>query len=282
MYDTNNISDLKPTYIVQPKSSNWKLDIKNFFEYQDLVSLLVFRDIKIRYVQSILGVGWALIQPLFSMVIFTFIFGHLAKIPSNDIPYPLFSYVGLVPWVYFSSSLADASSSLVSNASMINKIYFPKIILPLSAIFSKSLDFFISLSLTSLLLWRYSFLPSLSILYLPFLILLLITCTAGFSFWLSALSIQYRDIRYGLGFFLQLLQYLAPVVYPYSIIPEKYKIIYALNPMVGIIEGFRSCLCTHSAPSLVLISISTVSTLLLFITGIFYFKSTEKLFADVV
>lgn len=273
-------SKLTPIYTIKPKGL--KLDIKDLIAYKDLIFLLVFRDIKIRYVQSILGVGWAVIQPLFSMLIFTFIFGNLAKIPSGGVPYPLFSYMGLVPWVYFSSALSDASSSLVSNSTMIGKIYFPRLILPIACILSKSLDFFISLSLSVLLFWYYGIFPSSLILYLPLLITLLFLNTLAFSFWLSALCVKYRDVRYGLGFFLQLFQYLTPVVYPYAMIPPKWQFLYALNPMVGIIEGFRSCLSSALNFPFYLLGLSTISVFILFISGFFYFKNSESSFADVV
>ncbi len=271
-----------PICIIRNKAFSFLPSFSEIFRYKDLLLFLILRDIKVRYVQSVLGIAWAIIQPVFSMFLFTFIFAKLAKIESDSIPYPLFSYTALIPWTYFSSTLGEAANSLLSNAQMLGKVYFPRAILPGAVVGAKLLDFLISLSLLGFLYAYYGLFPSWNLVYLPVMTLILITFTLGCSLWLSALCIQYRDIRYGLNFFLQLFQYLCPVVYPLSLLPKPLKNLSILNPMAGIIEGFRACLCTAECPSTKLILSSLVGSLLLFMSGSIYFSNKEKLFADVV
>lgn len=271
----------KAATIIEP-SRSLSLGLKEFREYRDLLYFLVLRDIKARYAQSILGVGWAVIQPVFPMIIFTVIFGRVARIGSDGIPYPVFSYAALVPWTYFANTLVEASGSLVRNGPMLSKIYFPRLIIPLTPVAAKLLDFGVSfLLLTPLMLW-FGVSPTAWTLLLPVLVLVLIGFTAGLSLWLAPLAIQYRDVNHGLRFAVQLLMYLAPVVYPTSRIPESYRLLYGLNPMVGIIEGFRSVLTGATPIPWDLLLLSGAVSALLLITGAFYFRRRESIFADVV
>jgi lipopolysaccharide transport system permease protein len=262
--------------------TGWQLiDWKELAAYRDLFYFLVWRDIKVRYAQSVLGVGWAIIQPVFSMIVFTIIFGRLASIPSDGVPYAIFSFVALVPWAYFSNAMTDSSSSLVINAGMIQKIYFPRLIIPLTAILAKLVDFCIAFVLLIVLLGVFRIVPTWDVLFLPVLVVLMTLTAAGIGMWLTALAIQFRDVRYGLNFAVQLFMYASPVVYSVTLIPEQYRLLYALNPMVGVIEGFRSSLLGTNPMPWDLIGVGATVATLLFISGAFYFRRMEKIFADV-
>jgi lipopolysaccharide transport system permease protein len=257
------------------------INLQELWQYRDLFWFLVKRDIKTRYAQSIMGVGWAIIQPVFSMIIFTIVFGNIAKINSEGIPYPIFSYTALVPWTYFSSSLTDSSKSLISSKNLITKVYFPRLVIPIAPVLAKLIDFGISfLILIGMMVW-FGIMPSIWAAFIPILVLIMMLAAAGVGMWLTALSIQYRDIQYGSSFFIQLLMYLSPVIYPASNVPDKFQLVYAMNPMVGVIEGFRSVLLgTHSMPWFY-IGIGSASALILFISGALYFRHMERYFADV-
>ena len=233
------------------------------------------------YAQSILGIGWAVIQPIFSMIVFTVVFGNLAKIDSNGVPYAIFSFTALVPWTYFSSSLSSSSRSLLSASGMMTKVYFPRLIIPISPVISKLLDFFIALIMLVGMMLYFGFSPSTDVIYLPLLVLLMIFTASGLGMWFTALSIQYRDINYGMGFFIQLLMYAAPVVYPSSMIPETYRTLYGLFPMAAVIEGFRAIFLQTIKMPWDFIFTGTIVSLLLFVTGSFNFRRMEKYFADV-
>jgi lipopolysaccharide transport system permease protein len=268
-------------FTIRPRSGWQALNLGEIFRYRDLFYFFVWRDIKVRYAQSVLGVGWALIQPLFNMVVFTIIFGKLAKLSSDGSPYYLFSLVALVPWHYFSGALSDASGSLVGGSNLVNKVYFPRMILPLAAALSKMVDFIIALTITVALLLFSGRLPSGTVLLLPLLCLLMFFSASGVGMWLTSLAVQYRDIRYGLGFGLQLLMYGSPVVYSVSVIPDKWIYLYACNPMVGVIESFRSIFLGTRAFPWDLLAVGSFSTFILLISGAFYFRRMEKFFADV-
>tara|TARA_S200000501_G_C20801838_1_gene734413 strand:+ start:151 stop:993 length:843 start_codon:yes stop_codon:yes gene_type:complete len=279
---------LKLKSIINPKTtiiksySGWKsIDWMELWDYQDLFYFLILRDIKTRYAQSVLGIGWAVIQPLFSMVIFTIVFGNLAQINSDGVPYAIFSYTALVPWIYFSSSLNDSTRSLLSSTGMITKVYFPRLVIPLVPVLSKLVDFGIAFIIILIMMVYYSIIPSLQIIYLPLLIILMMITVSGMGMWLTALAIQYRDINYAMGFFIQLLMYLAPVVYPASRVPENFRLFYAIFPMTGVIEGFRSIFLKTNPIPWDLIMIGFIVALVTFISGGFYFKRMEKHFADV-
>lgn len=266
---------------IRPRKGWQRIPLKELFEYKDLLYFLSIRGIKAKYAQSILGVSWAVIQPLFSTLVFTVVFGNIAKVSSDGVPYFLFSLVGMVPWNYFSGTLTDASSSLISNSSMISKVYFPRLVLPLSAAISKVLDFVIGLLLMGIFLVIYRMVPSWEIVFLPFLVLSLLMASLGIGMLLSAMAVQYRDVKHAMTFGVQLLMYVAPVVYPTSNVPDQFQSIYAINPMVGVIEGFRSIfLATQPFPWIWFVE-SLITSSLLFIIGALYFSRMEKNFADV-
>lgn len=266
--------------IIQP-SKGWQfIDFSELWRYKDLLYFLTVRGIKAKYAQSVLGVGWAIIQPLFTTLVFTVVFGGLAKVDSDGIPYILFSYLALWPWNYFSGTLTDSANSLVINANMITKVYFPRLILPLSAIFSKLLDFLISFVVLLVLLIYFQVSPGWGLLFLPLLLLQLILTSLGIGMILSAMAVQYRDVKYALTFIVQLLLYAAPVVYSTSAVPEQYQTLYALNPMVGVIEGIRAGFLDRAMPW-EWIWPGAIVALILFVFGLFYFRRMEKIFADV-
>jgi len=266
---------------VDGQSRWWFINWRELWSYRDLFLFLVWRDIKVRYAQSIMGIGWALIQPVINMLVFTVIFGRLVGVDSEGVPYAIFSYAALVPWSYFSSALTGSSESLISAKEMITKVYFPRIVIPIAPILGKLLDFAISLSLLFGLMAWFKVWPTRWALLSPLLVILMMFAAAGMGMLLTALAIQYRDIKYGLNFFVQLLMYAAPVVYPISVIPERYHLIYALNPMVGVIEGFRSTLLGTKAMPWNLLAVSSISTLILFFVGASVFRRMERTFADV-
>jgi lipopolysaccharide transport system permease protein len=268
--------------VIDPSSASALIDWDELWSFRDLFYFLVWRDVKARYAQSVLGAGWVVFQPVFSMIVFTIVFGKLAKISSDGVPYAIFSYTALVPWTYFSSALTAVSSSLVSSSKMLSKIYFPRLLIPLTPVLAKLLDFAIALSiLFALMLW-YGITPTRWILATPFLILLLMLTATGLGMWLTSLAAQYRDIQYAIGSVVQMLMYAAPVVYPTSKIPQQFRMIYACNPMVGVIEGFRAAFLGTIPMPWDLIAVGSLTATLIAGTGIVYFKRTERFFADVV
>lgn len=276
---------INKTIIIKPQSG-WKLiNIKELIEYKDLLYFMVKREIIILYKQTILGFLWAIIRPVFSMIVFSVIFGNLAKIPSDGIPYPVFSYVALVPWTYFSTALTKSTGSLISGTGIFTKVYFPRLIIPITPVIAGLVDFGIALGVVGLLMWYFSIMPTLNILYIPVLIIIMVTTSAGIGMWLSAMAIQYRDIRHAIQFLSQLLMYAAPVVWPVSLITEKFgetaTLVYGIYPMVGVIEGFRSALIGQNPMPWGMILTGFLSSIILFVTGAFYFKKKERLFADV-
>lgn len=266
---------------IRPTSGFRFVNVKELMDYKDLLFFLVIRGIKAKYAQSVLGIGWAIIQPLFTTLVFTLVFGSLAKISSDGVPYFLFSLTAMVPWNYFSGTLTEASSSLVANAGMITKVYFPRMVLPLSAAFSKILDFMIAFLLLIVFLVIYKVPLSWEVIFLPVFIIILLLFSIGLGMILSAMAVQYRDIKHAMTFLTQILMYLAPVVYPASNVPQNIQWIYALNPMVGVIEGFRSVLLhTGHVPWNWVLTGGLIS-LLFFLAGILYFRKMERVFADV-
>ena len=247
---------------------------------------MVKREITVLYKQTILGFLWAVVRPLFSMIVFSVIFGGLAKIPSDGSPYPLFSYVALVPWTYFSTATTRSTQSLISNANVLSKVYFPRIILPLAPVISGMVDFFIAFSLVGLMMWYYSITPTIYILLIPYLILIMFLTSAGLGMFLSSLAVQYRDVSFFVQFLVQLLMYVAPVVWPVSLLSDKFdfpiRIYYGLYPMAGVIEGFRSALLGSSQMPYDLIIMGSVSATFIFIFGALYFKIKEPIFSDVL
>ena len=269
------------TTIIEKKSRLKLVDWKELSDYRDLLYFLIVRGIRAKYAQSVLGVSWAVIQPLFTMLVFTIVFGNLAKISSDGVPYALFSFCALMPWTYFSGVLNEASNSLTSNANMLSKVYFPRMVLPLAAMFGKLLDFSITLIVMGVLLIVFNFAPSYQLLYLPLLLLFLMMTALGPSLILAAWSVQYRDIKYAMTFIVQLLMYAAPVVYPLSLIPQKYQLWYALNPLVGVIEGFRAAILGTSAMPWPIIGIGFSMSWVILMVGLYTFSCLERTFADV-
>ncbi len=267
--------------IIRPTRGWQPVDWRELWRYKDLLYFLTVRGIKARYAQSVLGVGWAIIQPLFTTLVFTVVFGNLAGISSDGVPYVIFSFTAMVPWNYFSSTLTESSNSLVQNANMITKVYFPRLVLPLSAALSKLLDFIIGLAvLAGFMVW-FQFVPTIYILIVPLLILILLMTSLGVGMILSAMAVQYRDVKHAVAFVVQLLMYAAPVVYPTSNVPEAWRFWYSLNPMVGVIEGFRAALLgTQAMPWNYVLTGGTVA-IVLFVFSLFYFRKMEKIFADV-
>ena len=273
--------EYQETRVIDANERWWLVDWPELWRYRDLFRFLVWRDIKIRYAQSILGIGWAIIQPLFSMVIFTIIFGRFVRVDSEGLPYAIFSYAALVPWSYFSSALTGASESLINQVELLTKVYFPRVAIPVAPVLGKLIDFAISfLILFGLMAW-YRVQPTWWALFSPVLVLLMMITAAGMGLWLTALAIQYRDIKYGLNFFVQLMMYASPVVYPTSVVPESLRLLYGINPMVGVIEGFRSALLGTNPMPWDLLGIGTLIALVLFISGAIYFRRMERVFADV-
>ena len=273
------------TIVIEPQKGWQLIDWKEIKEYKDLFYFLVLRDIKALYKQTVLGFAWAIIRPVFSMIVFSIVFGGLAKVPSDGIPYPIFAYAALVPWTYFSTAMTTSTSSLIGGAGIFTKVYFPRLIIPLTPVLSKLVDFAIAFVILFALMAWYKIAPTINILWVPLLILLMILTSSGIGMWLSALAIQYRDIPHGIQFLSQLLMYAAPVVWPVSLISEKFgesaKLIYGLYPMAGVIEGFRSALLGHNPMPWDLIGMGTLTAVILFITGALYFKRKERIFADV-
>ncbi len=271
--------------VIKPRSGWQLIDWKEIIEYRDLFYFLVKRDVLAIYKQTVLGFTWAIIRPVFSMIVFSVIFGGLAKIPSDGIPYPIFSYVALIPWTYFAAAMNTSTQSLISGKGIFTKVYFPRLIIPLIPVLSKLVDFAIAFVILFGLMAWYGISPTKNLIFLPVLILMMMLTASGIGMWLSAMAIQYRDIPHGVGFLSQMLMYAAPVVWPLSLLEDKFgesvSLAYGIYPMVGVIEGFRSALLGHNPMPWVLIGIGALSAIVLFISGALYFKSKERIFVDV-
>jgi lipopolysaccharide transport system permease protein len=258
------------------------LDLRELWAYKELLYFLSWRDIKIRYKQTVLGAAWAIIQPLFTMVIFSVIFGKLGKIPSDGVPYPVFAYAALVPWNLFSTGLAQSSESLVASASLLKKVYFPRLAIPISTVMAGVIDFCVAFSVLFLMMGYYSIAPSLKMIWLPALMLLTLTTALGAGLWLSALNVRYRDVRHTVPFLVQFWMFATPIAYPSSLLGDPWRALYGLNPMVGVVEGFRwTLLGTQTAPG-PMIGISAAGAVLMLAGGAFYFRRMERTFADTV
>lgn len=277
----NGQGAIRNRVVIEQRKGLRTLNLAELRDYRDLLFFLVWRSIRVRYAQSLLGVGWAVIQPLFSMIVFTVIFGNLAKVDSDGAPYAVFSFAALVPWTYFSNALTESAGSLVGNAGMIRKVYFPRMVLPLSAVFAKLIDFCIALVMLAGIMAWYGIVPTPYALTLPLLVVLMMLTATGIGMWLTALAIQYRDVQYSMNFVVQLMMYAAPVVYPASLIPEQYVLWYSLNPMVGVIEGFRAALLGTVPMPWQAIGLGFAVSSFLAVTGALYFRNKERIFADV-
>lgn len=269
------------TIIIERRKAGQLIPWRELVAYRDLLYFLVVRGIRARYAQSVLGIGWAVIQPLVTMIIFTVVFGRLARVSSDGLPYALFSFSGLMAWTYFSGALSDASGSLVSNANMMSKVYFPRLVLPLASLLAKLLDFVITGLVMIVLLVVFRHVPDANLVYFPLLVLLLLVTTFGPAIILAAWSVQYRDIKYAMTFLIQLLMYSAPVVYPLSSVPVDYQLLYSINPLVGVVEGFRSSLLGATPMPWMSIVVGAVVAVLILVLGLYSFNKLERTFADV-
>ena len=275
-------SDYSSVTIIKPQSGWIKINFKELWRYRELFYIFTWRDIKVRYKQTVIGVVWAILQPFLLMVVFSTFFGGLAKIPSDNIPYPIFVFSGLIFWNYFSTALNGTGNSLIENENIIKKVYFPRLILPLSPSITPIIDFLIAFAVFAGMLIYYHFTPTLiGIILLPILIIISLLRAAGLGTFLAAINVRYRDIRYALPFFIQLLIFLTPVIYPATLIQEKYRWLLALNPMTGVIETARAGLIGSGPVNFNILAISGIISIVLFLFGIFYFRKTEKLFADI-
>jgi lipopolysaccharide transport system permease protein len=267
---------------IRPQRGWQQVNLLEVWHHRELFYFLCWRDIKVRYKQTVLGATWAIIQPFMTMVVFSLFFGKLGKMPSDGIPYPLFVYTALVPWTFFANGLAQSSNSLVQNAAMLKKVYFPRLIIPISNVISGTVDFLFAFVVLVAMMLYYGIFPTLNVVWLPLLLLLEISTALGIGLWLSAMNVQFRDIRYVLPFVTQFWLFATPIAYPSSLLSEPWRTIYGLNPMVGVVEGFRwALLGSHTAPG-PMIAMSALVAVSLLVTGAFYFRRMERTFADIV
>ena len=273
----------KHTTLIKATKGWSNLNLGELWEFRELLFFFVWRDVKVRYKQTVLGASWAILQPFFTMVVFSLFFGKLAKMPSDGIPYPIFSYAALVPWTFFSNGISKGASSLVGGGNLLKKIYFPRMALPISSTLAGIVDFILAFIVLIIMMIYYNIFPTSNIIWLPFLLLLALISCLGVALWLSAMNVQFRDVRYVVPFIVQAWLFATPVVYPASLIKDSFwQAIYALNPMVGVIEGFRwALLGTDTAPG-PLIAVSATVAVILLLSGAFYFRRMERTFADVV
>jgi len=275
------LQDTNFTLIIEA-GKNKKQYFKDIWHYRELFYFLAWRDILVRYKQTVIGILWVIIRPLLTMIVFTVIFGKIAKLPSEGVPYPLLVFSAMLPWQFFSNALLDSSNSLIGNANMISKVYFPRLVMPTSAVIVSFADFVISFSILIMVMIWYRFTPSLNILFLPFFIFITFMAALGAGLFLCALNVKYRDFRYVVPFVIQLGLYISPVGFSSHIVPENYKLLYALNPMVGVIDGFRWALLGNTPLYIPGLLASLLTVFFIFISGLWYFRKTEKDFADVI
>ena len=271
-----------PTVVIEPRNGLFDLELGALWEYRELMYFLVWRDVKVRYKQTVVGGGWVILQPLLTMMIFTVIFSYLAKIPSDGVPYPIFAYTALLPWTYFNQALSRGGGGLVGSANLISKVYFPRLIIPLASVATPLVDFGLSfVILLGLTIW-YGITPTWGVLALPLFLLLAVMTGLAVSLFLSALNVKYRDVGYVIPFLTQFWMYASPVIYPVSLVPEKWRLLYSLNPMVGVIEGFRWAMLGKAPPDFGVMAASVIVVIALLFTGIVYFKHMERTFADII
>jgi len=268
--------------MIEPPSAWTAIGFRELWEYRELLYFLTWRDIKVRYKQTALGAAWAIIQPVFMMVVFSLFFGRLGKMPSDGIPYPVFTFCALLPWQLFAHALSESSNSLVGNQNLITKVYFPRLVVPISAVLAGLVDFAIAFVLLLGMMLYFGIVPGWQIITLPAFILLAIMTALGVGLWLSALNVQYRDVRYTINFLIQFWLFATPVAYPSSIIPAQWRALYGLNPMAGVVEGFRWALLGKSDPPGALLWVSCAVVVMLLIGGLYYFRRMEQQFADIV
>jgi lipopolysaccharide transport system permease protein len=265
------------------RSDGWRaLNLNELWRYRELLYFLSWRDIKVRYKQTILGVAWAVIQPLLTMVVFTLFFGKLGKMPSDGIPYPIFAYAALVPWTFFANGLTQSSNSLVQSANVLKKVYFPRLIIPISSVLSGIVDFVFAFMVLVGMMFVYGIVPTVNVIWLPLLLLLAFVTVLGVGLWLCAMNVQFRDVRYTIPFLTQFWLFATPIAYPSSLLSEPWRLLYGINPMVGVVEGFRwALLGTQTMPGL-MIMVSSAAACVVLVSGLYYFRRVERTFADIV
>ena len=282
MTDNPSSVSIVPVTVIRPSRGWISLNLRDLWEYRELLYFLTWRDVKVRYKQTVLGAAWAIIQPFFTMVVFSVFFGKLAKMPSDNIPYPIFSYAALVPWTFFANGLSQSSTSLVASANLIKKVYFPRLVVPVSSVISGAVDFVLAFVVLLGMMLFYGIVPTGNVVWLPLLLLLALVTSLGVGLWLTAMNVQFRDVRYAVPFLVQAWMFATPIAYPSSLLDEPWRTLYGINPMAGVVEGFRwALLGTETAPGPIIIVSALVSVALL-ISGAFYFRRMEKTFADVV
>jgi lipopolysaccharide transport system permease protein len=276
------VESINDTIIIIDSKKSWQfINFKELIEYRDLIYFLVWRDIKVLYAQTILGFFWAILQPLLQIVIFTIVFGKVAKVSTEGIPYILFSTVAIIPWTYMSQAMSQSSQSLIIGQNMLGKIYFPRVAFPITPVFARLVDFGISIFIILCVMLYYRVLPSWNLLLFPLFFAMMISVPLGVGMWLSALAIRFRDVKHAMPFIIRMLIYSAPIVYSASSIPETYRMLYSLNPIVGVIEGYRACLLGTPMPW-PYIWPGIISSVLLLFSGALYFKRMERVFVDVI
>jgi lipopolysaccharide transport system permease protein len=278
---TRLVDDARPVLRIQPSSGWISLELRELWESRELLYFLIWRDIKVRYKQTVLGAAWAIIQPFFIMVVFSLFFGRLAKVPSDGIPYPIFSYAALVPWTFFANGLSQSANSLVGSAELIKKIYFPRLSIPIATVLSGAIDFALAFLVLLAMMLYYGIVPTVNTLWLPLFLLLALVTSLGVGLWLSAMNVQFRDVRFVVPFLTQFWMFATPIAYPSSLLSQPWRTLYGLNPMVGVVEGFRwALLGSNTAPGPI-IAASSLAAVFTLVTGAFYFRRMEKTFADV-
>jgi lipopolysaccharide transport system permease protein len=276
-------SSLGPGSMRLQARRGWRaLDLREVWQFRDLLWFLTLREIKVRYKQTVLGAAWAVIQPFFTMVVFAVFLGHLARVPSDGLPYPVFAFCALLPWQLFASALSGSANSLVGNQHLLTKVYFPRLIIPLASVGSCLVDFFVSFFILLLLMAWYGIVPGPAVVSLPLFLALAVAAALAIGLWVSVLTVNYRDVRYTIPFVIQLWLFATPVAYPSSLVPERWRGLYGLNPMAGVVEGFRWALLGSPAPSAAMMAASALATALLLLGGALYFRRGESTFADVV
>ncbi len=271
-----------PTVIVEARRGLLGLDLRSLWQYRELLYFLVWREVKVRYKQTVIGIGWAILQPLLTMLLFAVIFGRFLDVPTDGLPYPIFAYTALLPWNYFAQALDRSGNSLVANANLISKVYFPRLIIPLASVATPAVDFGLAFVVLLGMMAAYRVTPTWGAALLPIFLLLAVLTALAVSLWLSALNVKYRDVRYAIPFLIQVWMYASPIAYPASIVPEQWRLLYSLNPMAGVIEGFRWALLGKESPDVGVMAISMAVVLILLVGGLVYFRRMERTFADVV
>ena len=277
-----NAENTYPVLRLEPSRGFLRINLRAVWEYRELLYFLVWRDIKVRYKQTALGAAWAILQPVMTMVVFSVFFGRLAKMPSDGIPYPVFAYAALLPWQLFAYALSESGNSLISNQGLITKVYFPRLVIPISAVLAGLVDFGIAFAVLLILMLFYGIMPTAAILLLPLFIVFALATALAVGLWLSALNVKYRDVRYTIPFLTQIWMFATPVAYPSSLVPEPWRALLGLNPMAGVVEGFRWALLGKATPPGPILIVSVVAVIAMLVGGLLYFRKTESTFADIV